>query len=529
MFPDTPEETTSDTILSTQNFLLIQPDLKASIVQASLRCPESEISTLRSHEGFLWHQDKIFVPQEVRLQALKKFHDHQLTGHFGVRKTIDLVQRYLWWPSLRSDCKKYVESCLVCQRNKGPKIRSWGLLRPLPVPEKPWKSISMDFIVDLPPSENFTTILVVVDRLSKMAHFLPMLGTPSAMDTAKIFIKEIVRLHGLPDNIVSDRGVQFTSGFWKNLCKILSIDLCLSSAYHPQSNGQTERTNQTLEQYLRCFCSFSQDDWVSLLPCAEFSYNNTIHTATNQSPFWANYGFHPSFLPNTIPESPVPAVQDRINFFQTNYQILQKTMRKAQEDFKKQHDRRRRGNPIFKVGDKVWLSSINLRLSCPSRKLGPRFVGPFVIKKEVNPVAFELALPASYKIHPVFHVSLLKPAVPSPFPGREELPPPPVTIGNDAEYEVEAILDCRKRGRQTQFLVKWKGYSSEENSWEPMDNLHAPRLLQNFRNRYPERWSRLGIQRLPLRGGALSGKWPKKDWQFCPGQSWPPLYFLLVT
>lgn len=176
MFPDTPEETTPSTILSSQNFLLIQPDLRASIVQASLQCTEPGSTTLRRHEGFSWHQDKIFVPQEVRLQVFKRFYDHQLAGHFGVQKTIDLTQRYLWWPSLRSDCEKYVNSCLVCQCNKGPKTKSWGLLRPLPVPEQPWKNSSMD-IVGLPPSEKFTTILVVVDRLS-------MPGTPSAMDTA---------------------------------------------------------------------------------------------------------------------------------------------------------------------------------------------------------------------------------------------------------------------------------------------------------------------------------------------------------
>ena len=152
--------------------------------------------------------------------------------------------------------------------------------------------------------------MVVVERLSKMAHFLPMFGTPSASETADMFIKEIVRLHGLPDSIVSDRGVQFTSKFWRDLCKSLSIEVCLSSAYHPQSNGQTERTNQTLEQYFRCSCTCSQDDWISLLPCAEFAYNNSLHAAINQSPFWANYGFHPSFLPNTIPETSAPAVQD---------------------------------------------------------------------------------------------------------------------------------------------------------------------------------------------------------------------------
>lgn len=357
----------------------------------------------------------------------------------------------------------------------------------------------MDFIVDLPPSEGFTTILVVVDRLSKMAHFLSMVGTPSATETAHIFIKEIIRLHGLPSNIVSDRGVQFTSRFWRALCNALQVELCLSSAYHPQSNGQTERTNQTLEQYLRCFSAFSQDNWASLLPLAEFAYNNSLHSATNQSPFWANYGFHPSALPATMCESAVPAVQDRLTFIQNNYQTLQDCIQKAQTDYKRFFDRKRRGNPPLKVGDKVWLSTVNLKLPCPSRKLGPRYIGPFQIKREINPVAFELSLPDSYRIHPVFHVSLLKPAIPDPFPGRVEPPPPPVTVGEETEYEVESVLDCRKRGRQTQCLIKWKGYPPEA-------NLHAPRLLREFQAKHPEKISQMGIRRLPVGGGgALSG------------------------
>lgn len=196
------------------------------------------------------------------------------------------------------------------------------------------------------------------------------------------------------------------------------IKVCLCSAYHPQINGQMERTNQTLEQHLQFFCSFPKHGWTSLLPYAEFVYNNSVNAAPNQSPFWANYGFHPSFLPKTVPESLVPAVKDRISFMQANYQTLQETLQKAQEDFKKQCNKKRKGNPIFNVGDKVWLSSINLKLSCPSQKLVPKIVGPFEIKSEVNPVAFELVLSNSYRIHLVFNVSLLKPTIPSLFPEK---------------------------------------------------------------------------------------------------------------
>lgn len=202
----------------------------------------------------------------------------------------------------------------------------------------------MDFIVELPPSEDFTTIFIVVDRLTKMAHFIPLQGTPSATETASAFIKEVVKLHGIPDSIVSDRGVQFTSRFWRALCEALNIELRLSFAYHPQTNGQSERANQTLELYLRCFSSFAQDDWLSLLPLAEFSYNNSTHSATKQSPFFANYGYHPSFLPELSAESSVPTVQDRLNFLTTNNQLLQDTITKTQASNKKLFDRKRRGN-----------------------------------------------------------------------------------------------------------------------------------------------------------------------------------------
>lgn len=186
----------------------------------------------------------------------------------------------------------------------------------------------MDFIVELPPFKGLTTIFVVIDHLSKMAHFVPLNGTPSATETATTFIREVVHLHGIPSNIISDRGVQFMSRFWRALCEVLDIEHRLFSAYHPQTNGQTERTNQTLEQYLRCSSSFAQDDWVHLLPLAEFAYNNSVHSATKQASFFANYGCHPSFPPSVPKESSVPVIQDRLEFWRSNNQFLQEAITK---------------------------------------------------------------------------------------------------------------------------------------------------------------------------------------------------------
>ena len=174
---------------------------------------------------------------------------------------------------------------------------------------------------------------------------------------------------------------------------------------------------------------------------------------------------------------------------------MQETITKAQESNKRFFDRRRRGNLDLQPGDKVLLSTANLKLACPSKKLGPRYIGPFPVKKRINAVAFELSLPGSLRIHPVFHVSLLKRSIANPFPDREPEAPAPVLVEGNEEFVVETVLDCRKRRGQTQFLIKWKGYGPEENSWEPASNIHAPRLVQAFFQRHPEKRALRGIQR----------------------------------
>ena len=250
-----------------------------------LNNPPKDIN-LKYNNGFWTQSHCLYVPESVRVEALRLVHDSKLAGHFGVSKTEELLSRSFWWPGYKKDVKRYVASCLTCARNKTPRSSPLGLLLPLPVPSRPWGSISMDFVVDLPLSKGMTTILVVVDRLTKMAHFIPVKGVPSAEHTAEVMVREVFKLHGIPDDVVSDRGVQFTSKFWKSFCSALGVTINLSSAFHPQSNGQTERTNQTLEQYLRCFVSYLQDDWVDYLPTAEFAYNNSKHSSTSQSPFF---------------------------------------------------------------------------------------------------------------------------------------------------------------------------------------------------------------------------------------------------
>uniref|UniRef100_A0A8C5M117 Gypsy retrotransposon integrase-like protein 1 n=1 Tax=Leptobrachium leishanense TaxID=445787 RepID=A0A8C5M117_9ANUR len=435
------------------------------------------------HSDHFLSATTIDTPTPSHKELLELCHDSPSAGHGGIKKTEHLMHRYGTWPHMKKEIKKYVTTCSVCARSKHSTDRTSGLLQPIPTPSRPWTQISVDFITDLPPSKGYTTIMVVVDHFTKMAHFVGCKGLPTAVQTATMFHNHIFRLHGTPTSIISDRGSQFTSRFWKALCKSLHISSRLSSAFHPQTNGQTERTNQTLEQYLRCYSTQSQDNWMNLLPTAEFAYNNGFHSSLKTSPFYTAYGYHPVLLPGSFRQTHVPDVNALLRHHRRHLALLKQNLLNAKQCHKNQADKKRRIAPSYRVGQKVWLSSRNIRLLCPSKKLGPKFIGPYVIDKVVNASAVRLRLPPNFRIHPTFHVSLVKPWTPDPF--RKTTPPPPVSAASDPEYEVQAIIDSRWRGRSLQYLIQWKGYGPEERSWEPASGISAVRLVRRFHLLHP--------------------------------------------
>lgn len=256
--------------------------------------PNGSTITLDS-KGLLYHHQAIIIPdaEDLRLQLVKECHDSPAAGHPGQQKTYDLVSRNYWWPKMKDFVHQYVNSCDTCQRTKVPRHKPYGQLKSLPVPPFPFSSISMDFIEQLPTSNNYTAILVVVDRLTKLAIFIPTTNEVTAEGLASLYLHHVWRHHGLPESIISDRGSEFNSRFWKSLTRLLDINQIFSTAYHPQTDGQTERVNQTLEQYLRSYTNYQQSNWSDLLPLAEFAYNNSVHSSTGITPFFANKGYHP--------------------------------------------------------------------------------------------------------------------------------------------------------------------------------------------------------------------------------------------
>jgi transposase InsO family protein len=322
-----------------------------------------------------------------------------------------------------------------------------------------------------------------------MMHLVPSRKTDTAPDFARMFVSNVVRLHGLPDSIISDRGSLFTSQFWTALSKLLGVKHRLSTSFHPQTDGQTERLNQVIEQYLRIFCNYQQDNWHSLLPLAEFAYNNSFQSTIKTSPFYANYGYHPRFTFTTTTPSPldVPAAKELADKLAAHHDALSENIKFAQDSQARYYDSKHQ-RVEFNVGDKAWLLSTNVHTERPSKKLDWKRLGPYTILERIGLQAYRLQLPNSMKIHNVFHVSLLEKYTPSKIPNRKQPPPPPVVVPSTGTwYEVQEILDSCYRRRSLYYKIRWKGYDLSEDSWQLYSDVNSPEHVRNFHSRYPSK------------------------------------------
>jgi len=313
----------------------------------------------------------------------------------------------------------YVSHCDLCLHTKIQRRLPTGELQPLPIPEERWDVISVDFISELPESGGYNSTMVAVDSAGKCSHFVETVTTVTAAGAANLYLWNIWKLHGLPQKVVSDCRPQFVTAFMKELYRLLGIEAATSTAYHPQTDGQTEWGNQGLEQYLRIFVRERQDDWYTLLPLVEFSYNNHIHSSTKQTPFLLNTGWHPQmgFEPHQ-PPSCFEAVNEFTDRMKDTLEEAKSALAKAKDNMARYYHCRHSPTPSFSPSDMVYLDSEDIQTTHPSKKLSHHRLGPYPVERRVGKYAYHLVLPPLMRcLHPVFNIVKLSPAPDNPIVG----------------------------------------------------------------------------------------------------------------
>jgi hypothetical protein len=452
---------------------------------------------------------KLYIPQvdQLREDILYWHHDVPWCAHLGVAKTLEMVKRQFWWPKMDQDIKKYVETCYKCQANKPDRRNRQVPLTTLVPPSACWRTIGVDMIVDLPVSEGaeYNAIIVFMCHLSKMARIIPTHTSLDARGMAQLFIREIFPHYGMPLEIVSDRGTQWNNEFFRALCDEIGIKLKMSTAYHPQTNGLVERTNEVIATALRHFVAADQRDWPHYLPFIEFALNDMYKETIQSTAFKMNR--------ITLPRNPFSAITQlahggkaieselagwmgisRVEDGQRTaveaherFSWARRCLHMAQQKMKESHDRRARSDHLYEVGQLVWLNIRNVNVRHPSsrQKLLPKFLGPLKVIEVIGRSAVKLDMPEALRIHPTISVSLVK-----PFMARAGVQIPAVVINGELEWEIETILNhnvvkAKQKGKPglVEFKVRWKG--DYEDSWhELVDFENSMQSIESYLNNY---------------------------------------------
>jgi hypothetical protein len=456
-----------------------------------IRNPERYGAIWQIEEGLIFFEGRLCIPSNDRKsrETLLKLH-HDSHNHFAVEKTRRSIAMDYYWPGLSHDVDVYIKSCTSCAVNKSSTQAPAGFLHSMPIPPDRFAELAMDFVMPLPKSRGYDGILVMTDRLVNYVKIEPIHTTATAPDIAKIVYESWYRQFGLPSAITSDRDKLFTSKFWKELHKRIKVDLRMSTSFHPQTDGSSERSNKTAIQSLRHLVNTRQTDWADHLINIEIHMNNSVNATTGKTPTELLYGVPLKLFPSprSLLPSEVPAVTDYLERIQDSIAIARDRHAEAKTRQTMYANKKRRKEPEYKVGDAVYLNSEHIRLAIKqkgrSAKFFPRFIGPFnIIRARPETSTYKLDLPRQYKFHPTFHANRLKPAIPNDpelFPGREQKHPRPPSIDPDDNiYIVDSIKDHRHVGRGRKFLIHWQGYPDSEDSWEKEKNINKE-LIRDY-------------------------------------------------
>ena len=418
------------------------------------------------------------------------------------------------------DCKQYATNCSVCRRTKAYNTRKQCLLNPLPIPNRKWTDLSLDFVVELLECHRqnrvFRHILVVVDRLTKQRLYKPLEGL-STSEFIKVMQRRVFSAHGYPSSIVNDRGSQMTSKLWRRLCKRYGIRIKFSSAQHPETNGQTKNANKVMKNYLRAYISHTQDDWVDHLPMSEFLANNHVSESTGVTPFFADNGFHPRMgveYPQAYEGAGRRAelmAADKIVANQKEMvSYLQDQLTWAQQEQTHWANQNRQPHPEYKVGDMVYVDARHFASERDSKSLSMKNAGPWKIVRNIGNKAYELDIPQQMKdsgLTPIFHPWKLHLAPSSPFSGQILEPELPILVSSSdgskvhKEWEVLEVVDSQKTKRygvqyKATYMSNWDEWNSNP-TWQPYNNFeNAKEKIRKFHRTHLQKLgppSELGI------------------------------------
>lgn len=480
-------------------------------------------------DGLLYHRTGnhcalVLVLEDHIDTVLHECHDNLTAGHFSKDRTMERVRVLAWWPGWTARVERYCSGCDRCQKANRATGKRYGLLQAIDEPKQRWEVVNMDFVTALPPGgkDNYNAVLVVVDRFSKRARFLPCYKDNTAMDVALLFWSSIINDVGCPRVMISDRDPKFTSEFWQNLFDLLGTKLAFSTAYHPQTDGLAERMIQTMEDMIRRYCAFGLQfkdgegythDWVSLLPALEYAYNSSVHTTTGKTPFELERGWVPH-MPRDLLLSKAVTLHPSAERFQKMVLSAEKHASQCIQDSvaynKERWDRSHRDHDIA-IGDWVLVSTVNFQNLGGNRKLKDAFIGPFFVKALHGRNAVEVILTEGFDLkHPTFPVSLLKKYIePEGKKNVQQPVVPPGLLEDETPGCPSKILDeklTRVEGRDVRlYLVRFKNASADGDKWLPKEAIaNSGVFLQRFRS---QKWSRETRVRAVL---------------FCGGECQPP-------
>ena len=454
-------------------------------------------------DGLLYFRDadyhpRLCVPKALRLEVLTEAHESPFeSAHMGPEKLWYRLSPKFYWKRMKADVVRFCETCDVCQKIKTSNFNRYGYLIPNPIPSRPYASISMDFIVNLPMCGEFNAIYVVVDRLTKHANFIPTSTGITAREFARLFTKHIICKYGIPESIISDRDPRWTSDFWKGIAQEIKTKMLLSSSHHPQHDGQTEILNRLLETMLRAYINSDRNDWVEWLHLLEFAYNSAVHSSTGTTPFTSLLGFQPRSTLDHLPKPSNFTQENDVDRSSNDYlarivmhrDSARQAIALAQHEQAKSYNKGRKDVPSLSLGSKVLLNPHSLEWiesKGEGGKLTPRWIGPFEITERFNPKVYRLRLPNKYPGSPVFNIKHLKPYRTPEEEGQTKLPESTLQKEESQEYEVESILGHKKVGKSTawKYLVRWVGYGPQFDEWLTARDLrNASDILREYRRR----------------------------------------------